>query len=174
MKKISAFFSLGFGLLLTQSPAFAGVFSVPSTGEAQVETYILHVYDAWGRPIARENEEPRARERAMDRAKANARKAFEEICRNSKNGIPSRINAYLSAAPGDSSPCVTEWESSSKGLITCTARAQGTCTIRDTRDIRDARISDQSEAPSRVEVVDGVQYLIDESGVAHPIAGSAR
>lgn len=145
-------------------------------GEAteKLETYYLRLYDSWGRPKARENDLAKAQPRAEKKAIEAAKKKFEEVCRNSKNGEPSRVVAFPAAAPGESSACAVSWnEDKGKGTVTCSAKARGVCTVRGER-LSDPKISTNVTSPVREVTVDGRHYLIDENGVAHPIAGAAR
>lgn len=158
-------------ILAFAQTSFAADKAVFGTGTSKVEKYVFHVYDAWGNAKPRENEYPKARPRAEAAAKADARKAFIEHCKNVKNGEPGRVSVILAAAPGNSNACEVEWESDDEGTITCTAKALGTCTPKE----KDPRIADGASAPARELVTsDGKRFLIDESGTAHPIAEGAR
>lgn len=147
--------------LVSAAPALAADLTVNASGNATIETYVFRLYGMWGRPVARENDEVKARPRAMEAARVAAKKLFEETCRNSKNGVASDITVINAAAPGKPSACEVEWQESDKGTISCNARARGKCTVREGND---SRVAGNAVAPTRELVIDGHRYLLQDAG----------
>lgn len=171
MKKFHLFLVCA-SVTLTAVPAFGADEVVFAEGTSPIKKY-SHFFYVNGSPILKDDEGSNAMNKAIANAVENAKKAFDEKCRNTRNGDPSNVRAIPLRDPSNRSQrelCTTEWEDAKRtqGTVVCTARAKGTCTVREQKD---PRVTENVSAPARLIEVDGQRFLVDEQG-AHPITGA--
>ncbi|MCM2276839.1 MAG: hypothetical protein NDJ89_02030 [Oligoflexia bacterium] len=166
MKKIYLIL-ISAAVTLTAIPAFGAEKYVYASGSAPFEHHLFEsLHD--DNPVD-------AKLQAQIAARKNAKMAFEEYCKNSRDGVVTFVSAVIERDPSDRAqrtPCWKEWvdRENEKGIITCTARAKGSCKPKEGRDVR---VSEKTEAPARIIEVKGERFLIDAQGAAHPIASGA-